>query len=492
MTVSEKLRKDGIVLPSPCGSQGRCGKCVVKIKNANPPTVQERMVLGPQSDKGYRLACITAWAEGMEIITDTQPDESRLEILDLYESQSPILCNRDINGYGLAVDIGTTTIAFELADMKTGARAGTYTMVNSQRTYAADVITRIQLASEGQQDNLKNCLLNDICQGINNITALTCVPLHAVRAMAVAGNTTMLHLLLGMPCDSLGKFPFTPVSVALNRHRFAEIFGNSLLDCEILVLPGISAFVGADIVAGLCFCETDTDDDYLFIDLGTNGEMAVVTKDTIFSTSTAAGPAFEAGNIKHGMGSVPGAIAKMQILPDASVQYETIGGRPPLGFCGTGVVDIAASLVKNKMVDETGLLDDKYFDSGFPVTEELVFTQKDLREIQLAKSAVRAGIEILLETAGCGYHGLKKVYLAGGFGHKINTISAEILGIIPPELTPRVIPVGNSALGGCVRALLSAESESAMVSIAGKAREINLSAHPRFNDLFMEHMMFDV
>jgi uncharacterized 2Fe-2S/4Fe-4S cluster protein (DUF4445 family) len=443
--------------------------------------------------------------KNMEIEWDMPPDDMNFQILDLYEPQSSPVCDRGVEGYGLAVDIGTTTIAFELADMQSGGRAGTHTMVNGQRRYAADVVTRIQLASQGEQEKLHESIINDINEGIGKIILNTGIPANQIKRMVITGNTTMLHLLLDMPCESLGQYPFTPVSVALVRNPFKRIFGKTLLDAEVIILPGVSAFVGADIVAGLHFCDTHPINAQLLIDLGTNGEMALITKNThtqpecekdrltrtrCLVTSTAAGPAFEAGNISNGMGSVPGAIARIRITDDKKVEYETIGNQPPLGICGTGVVDITAQLVRRGLVDETGLLDDLYFDTGFPVTPSIMFTQKDIREIQLAKSAVRSGIEILLISAGLTYADIDRVYLAGGFGHKMDLNNARVLGIIPEALLPKVVTVGNSALGGCMRALLNVQAEYEMEGIAKKAEEINLSAHPKFNDLFMDHMMF--
>jgi uncharacterized 2Fe-2S/4Fe-4S cluster protein (DUF4445 family) len=357
--------------------------------------------------------------------------------------------------------------------MEKGERIHGYTMVNSQRYLGADVITRIKLASEGKQNELHQLLIDDIHRGIAVFSK-------DITHMVITGNTTMLHLLLNQPCESLGQFPFTPFTVATQTI--------SIADCEAYVLPGISAFVGADIVAGLYFCGIENLS--LFIDLGTNGEMALCTRDKIYVTSTAAGPAFEAGNITHGMGSVTGAIAHVRIDKNKNVINETIGNTHPVGLCGTGVVSLAAELVRHKITDETGLLDDEYFDDGFPLTDNIIFTQKDMREIQLAKSAVRSGIEILLETAGLTCDDIQKLYLAGGFGHKMDLHSAVTLGIIPKVLQEKVISVGNAALGGAVRTLLKKDAPSDVTAITEKAEEINLSAHPKFNTYFMEYMMF--
>jgi uncharacterized 2Fe-2S/4Fe-4S cluster protein (DUF4445 family) len=313
-----------------------------------------------------------------------------------------------------------------------------------------------------------------------------------IRSATVAGNTTMFHLLRNLPCDSLGVYPFTPVTVEMANFTFGALFGEGLLNCPVTLLPGVSAFVGADITAGIVFCgglsETRP---RLLIDLGTNGEMALFSKNRVIVTSTAAGPAFEAGNISCGTGSIPGAIAKVRYI-NGGFTYETLNNQPPAGLCGTGVVDTSAQLIKYKLANETGLLSDIYFTDGVPIAPEagIRFTQKDMREIQLAKSAVRSGIEVLLGSAGIGYEDLGPVYLAGGFGYKIDLESAEILGIFPATLRRKLTAVGNSALGGCSCVLANPAAEQEIQVIAAMAEEINLSADPRFNELFMEHMLF--
>jgi len=307
--------------------------------------------------------------------------------------------------------------------------------------------------------------------------------------VTIAGNTTMLHLLQNLPCGTLGVYPFTPVDITMRSCYFSDIFGDGLLNSQLLILPGISTFIGADITAGILCCSAPHDTaPSLLIDLGTNGEMALFTHNRILVTSTAAGPAFEAGNISQGTACIPGAIAKVCHLAENNVFiYETIENASPIGICGTGVLDIAAELVCHNLADETGAF---AAENGISIAEGIVFTQKDMREVQLAKSAVRSGIEILLDAGGYGYNDIGKVYLAGGFGHKINIESAAILGLIPPVLKNKVVAVGNTSLGGAVHVLLNLAAEKIAVDIATHAEEINLSTHPRFNDLFMEHMMF--
>jgi uncharacterized 2Fe-2S/4Fe-4S cluster protein (DUF4445 family) len=468
MTILEKLRRDGVYIDTVCGGQGTCGKCRVLVKKG--------------TDKpSYQLACHAIFTDDMVIDINSLKTEKDFHILEMYEPVKNIENDDETQGYGIAIDIGTTTLAFLMVERSTGSIIASHTRVNSQRALGADVVSRIKLASDGHQDELHRMLVTDIENGIKDLVNDSNHPSFGFNAVAITGNTTMLHLLQNLPCQSLGQYPFTPVTVAAQKRLVMNI--------DAFILPGISAFVGADIVAGLHFCDTGKDENNILIDLGTNGEMALTTPEKIWVTSTAAGPAFEAGNITHGMGSVPGAVAHIIIQADGAVLYVTIGNKPPLGLCGTGVVSLAAQLIEKNFADETGLLNDEYF-NGFPLTDTIFFTQKDMREVQLAKSAVRTGLEILLEEANCKYADIANVYLAGGFGYKMDIHSAVGLGIIPDALKNKVKPLGNTALGGCVNVLINRRVKNEMKAIVKKSTEINLSAHPKFNEYFAEYMLF--
>jgi uncharacterized 2Fe-2S/4Fe-4S cluster protein (DUF4445 family) len=408
-----------------------------------------------------------------------------MEIMQYYEWEQPPLLNR--KGYGIALDIGTTTLAFELFDLEKGERLSAFSAVNSQRAYGADVITRINRATQGAAHALHTYIVNDIQNGVASLLSQVNIPADAVRYMAIAGNTTMLHLLHGLPCDTLGVYPFTPVVIGSQTTCFDFLPG-----CEVFTLPGVSAFVGADITAGLyCLGCTTKDETVLFIDLGTNGEMALVHKNRVFVASTAAGPAFEAGNISHGVASVKGAINSIRFDEKLNeFNWTTVQNAIPVGICGTGVLDITAELIRHKRISETGRLNDTYPDKKVNITPDIAFTQNDIREVQLAKSAVRTGIEILLESAGCNANDIKQIYLAGGFGYRLNPKNAETLGLLPPNMGDKIKTAGNTSLGGAAKSLVSKSSILETEAIAALATEVSLSAHPKFNDLFMEYMLF--
>jgi len=450
-TVLEALQYAGKYIDAPCGGTGACGKCLVQV-NGIPC-----------------LACQTQDVTGADIVIGHSADFTVLtaETSD-FTKNAPL---------GLSIDIGTTTIAFALVDLESGKPVFSHGLVNSQRALGADVISRIKAANDGKLNILNRFVIDDILRGVSYICK-TC-NVSDIRKMYVTGNTTMLHILMNMELHSLGQYPFTPEFITVQQQTFNQIFRSNLLNCDVTLLPGISTYVGADVAAGILYCNSISES-YLLVDLGTNGEVAFFSEGQLIGTATAAGPAFEAGNMSCGVGSIPGAIFKATYKKNV-FKYETIGAASPIGICGSGILDIVAQLVKHGIIDEAGGLDE-----DIVIAPGIIFTQKDIRELQLAKSAVRAGIEVLLDECE---NKPKKLYLAGGFGHNLNLDSALILGILPKNI--EIQAVGNSALMGCVRAISDETAFEKLIKLTAKAKEINLSVHPLFNDLFMEHMMFE-
>ena len=469
-TVLEILRGEGIFLPADCGSRGTCGKCRVRfLEGAPAPTEEEQKKLtAEQLQAGVRLACRSCPEGAFTVEYELAEEEIAVETI-ASEKKAASAGKKKV-----AIDIGTTTIAAALVDAGSGQVLDTVTCVNHQRAFGADVISRIQASNDGKKEELQQLVLTDLR---NLITDLGEDP--ETIPVVIAGNTTMQHLLLGLSCETLGVAPFTPVDISLHEVK------NQLL------LPGISTYVGADIVAGIVATGMDQSEEVcLLIDMGTNGEMAIGNKDKIMVASTAAGPAFEGGNISCGVAGIPGAISRVTIT-DGTAQCETIGGKEPVGLCGTGVLEVMYELLKEEIVDETGLMDDEYVDDGFPLAGDIVFTDRDIREVQLAKSAIRAGAETLIKEFGVTYDGISKLYLAGGFGQKIDLEKAAGIGILPPELIDRTEAAGNTSLQGAVMAAQDDSVRDRYLRAVAVSEEVSLSESTLFNDLYVQHMFFE-
>ncbi len=491
------LVREGYYLSAPCGGKGRCGKCGVQVLEGDAwiTSEDEKVFTKEQLKAGWRLSCKLYPTEDLRIAFALD-DESLFEILsDCQNTETSGTAEE--SSYEIAVDIGTTTIAMELLGKDSGKNLHTVTCINEQRVYGADVISRIQASVDGRKEEIQNRIRHNLRREIRKLAEESGVELEKVNRISIAGNTTMGHLLMGYDCDTLGIFPFRPVNIDFIRGSFKEILGGDECHAAVELLPGISTYVGGDIVSGLYACGFHNSEDVcLLVDLGTNGEMALGNKYRILVTSTAAGPAFEGGNITWGTGSVAGAICSVEIR-EGKAAVKTIQNKTPVGICGTGVVETAMELVKAKLVDETGRMDEEYFDAGFPLAEtedgrSIVFTRKDVREIQLAKAAVRAGVETLLLRYGVEKEQVARVYLAGGFGYKLDRDKAIAIGMLPGEFRDRIETVGNSSLSGAVRYNKDIEGETVLRHIVEISSEVNLSADKDFNEFYMDYMMFDI
>lgn len=499
----DTLRAHDIYVSAACGGQGKCGKCKVRfiLGAAEISEADRQFFTQQQLEDGWRLACLASPRENCSLQIPSG-DESDFEIVSDYREDVQDEKKADAAGYDIGIDIGTTTIAVDLIGRSSGTVLCTHTLINHQRAYGADVISRIQASNEGKKEELKESIRRDLYEGIYTVLSQYGVSAAEVSRIAIAGNTTMGHLLMGYSCETLGVYPFTPVNVGTIETTFAEMFGSvegldgSICPAQIILLPGITTYVGADISAGMLCCDFEKKEKpCLLIDLGTNGEMALGNKEKILVTSTAAGPAFEGGNISCGMGSVKGAICQVDLV-DGEPVCRTIGDKAPIGLCGTGVIESVSALVREEIIDETGMLDEDYFDDGYelartPEGEPIVLTQKDVREIQLAKSAVRAGAETLMLRYGVSYDDIETVYLAGGFGYRMNIEKAVSIGLLPEELQEKIIAVGNSSLGGAVAWLTEANAPQRLQSIIDRSEEIELSSDKDFNQFYTDYMFFE-
>ncbi len=464
------LRNNGLNIYAPCGGKGKCGKCMITV-----------------NVEGNFLACSYYPVKDIEI---TSPGK---DVANILVSQTEFLENipfksRDHfigdNPYGVAADIGTTTVVLYFLNMLTGRIEKIASFLNPQNIYGADVISRITYCQERENglNDLKQVIINAINIELDRFSLTKGIRPASFERIIVAGNTTMLHLLLGEDPVPIALAPFTPKFTAM-QVRKGDLSGlniNPLAD--VITLPCISAYVGADIVAGLAVIKP-LYKNYLFLDIGTNGEMALVRGDRIFACATAAGPAFEGANISCGMGAVNGAISYFS----GQENYQVIGNCRPEGVCGSGIIDIVAFMLRNGMIDETGFLKERFI---FGSDEKLEVTQQDIREIQLAKSAIYSGIKILLNRADLSYSDVDALFLAGGFGNYINIDSAVEIGLLPFEMKGKIFPVGNSAGIGTLQYLKSDEFEKKLDTVLNNSQYIELSDIEEFTPEFALNMNF--
>ena len=454
-TLLEILTAKGVPMRADCGGSGVCGKCRIK------------------ADGEWLLACeARLTGDAVVEVPDSGEDDIHVE-----SSLWPFKADGRNKGMAVCVDIGTTTIAAALVDRTAGTVTDMAGSVNHQRIYGSSVISRIEAAGKGMEPEMTRLVREDIAK-------LKAALLHGrdedITDTVISGNTTMEHLYMGYPCEGLGVAPYKPYDISLVKKD------------GVVLLPGASAFVGADIVSGICVLGMDQSSKLCaLMDLGTNGEMALGSSERMVVTSTAAGPAFEGGNISCGMAGVPGAISQVRIGYGGKVKTETISGVKAAGICGTGVVDTVSQLKLAGIIDKTGLLADEYFDEGFPLAEGVNFTQKDVREVQMAKGAVRAGLETLMKEYGAEAGDIDTLYLCGGFGQKIDVDSACSIGIIPPSLKNKVVAAGNTSLAGAAAFACDSSMAQRMTAAAEMCEEIELARNGFFSEAYIKYMNFD-
>jgi len=404
---------------------------------------------------------------------------------------------------GLAVDVGTTKVAAYLVDLSNGHTLAAEGIMNPQISYGEDVVTRISRvqgsASEGAQ------MRRLIVEALEKLTADLCQKVDAameeIVEAVIVGNTAMHHLLLGLPVDQLARAPFVPAVREALDVKARDVGLHIAPGAYVHLLPNIAAFVGADHVAMLLATEVSQADGLVVaLDIGTNTEVCLVSDGKMTSVSCASGPAFEGGHIKHGMRAASGAIERLQ-LADDTVHYQTINGAPPVGICGSGILDTLAQLRLNGVIDEKGRMTDdhprirsrKGLREFVIVSEKerdglpaITITQKDVRELQLATGAIHTGIQVLLETSGHSTGEIAQVVIAGAFGTYIDVASAIAIGMLPSLPLHRFQQVGNAAGTGARLALVSCSKRSEAQAIARRIGYIELATVPQFMQTFTE------
>ncbi|MBR5597195.1 MAG: DUF4445 domain-containing protein [Lachnospiraceae bacterium] len=570
-TLLEMLQDYGLYVPHICKGNGTCGKCKVRLSNVDIciHEQEKKSLLEEELHQGIRLACKVK----MQELWDKEDVENIVvELIEYCEDSiwiEGINCDKRKNStldnniciekniidnvdklqkeYFIAIDIGTTTIAMALVESSTGEICDTYVSLNHQRALGGDVISRILASNEGKGRELKNIIEEDLWRGIKKLGQPQSAnqkdekeqdllkienKLRNISKIYLVGNTTMIHLLMGYSCESLGKYPFISKHLGQiecvlsecisnvnefqkvtredkeernNRHTNIDnrndTFYENISKIPVTIIPGISAFVGGDIVAGMLVCpDFEKEEISLLVDLGTNGEMVLGNRDKMLVSSTAAGPAFEGGNIICGTASIPGSICKLKIENRKPIIKTIANKLPPIGICGTGLVSAISQMRKNKILDATGRLQYPYDRNGFvlgtsQMGKKVALYQEDIRQFQMAKSAIRAGIEILIQEYGCKIEDIKCVYLAGGMGAHLQEEEAISCGILPKEFQGRTLIMGNTALLGAIemgkmenQTIYEDDVKRKLQFILSNSFLVSLSENKDFEKLYMKYM----
>jgi len=578
VTIATAVHEGNINMDFPCGAVGKCGKCKVEVEgNVSPVDYIENEHLSKEEiAKGIRLACRTRILGN---VTISIPGSSRLQTQKILDSgiatdvclktavKKIVFKFNDINDlkekiiklnlklsiklesfkeiiekskdsitgviidnklvslekgntsnelYGMAFDIGTTTVVGSLVDLNTGLIKSVSADMNSQVVYGDDVISRLNFCI--QNKNGLNDLNKKVIDVINKIITETCedadIMPDKIYDVIFAGNTTMEHLLLKVEPSSLAVYPFKPkLNQCITKVKPKELNINVNPNAIISVFPIIGGWVGGDTVGVILATGIHKSKEIkLAIDIGTNGEVVLGNRERLLCASCAAGPAFEGAHIKYGMRASKGAIEKIDII-NGEIFYRTIGDALPKGFCGSGLIDAMASLVENNIVDETGRIRSpdelegilpkelisriKVYENGNEFVfvkckdKEITLNQRDIREIQLAKGAMLAGITILMKELKVSVEDIKEVLVAGAFGNYIRAEKALRIGLIPQTSLEKIIFCGNAAEEGARKALLSIDSRIEAEEIAKNVEYIDLSSSPYFQDVFANSMMFN-
>ncbi len=431
-TMLGALQRIQVNMDAPCGGNGTCGRCEVMVYGIGK--VKACQFCKP----GMYEVTIPKQTE-FDAVTSAQDHSQKRGTEGLRN------VNADIRG--AVVDIGTTTVAVRIfADGDVKEQKFT----NPQRRYGADVMSRIRAAVEGNGEKLQKLIAESLQKAVGGASPVI-----------ISANTTMQHLLEGLSCAGLGAAPFQPVTLKL--HELDGSMARMKKGSRLVFLPGISTFVGADIVSGIYACGmTESEKISLFLDLGTNGEMAIGNSRHLFVASASAGPAFEGSELAQ-------------------------------HIYGSGIMKALRQMLTDGVMDETGLLADPFFEEGYPVGKEnaIRMTQDDIRDIQMAKAAIHAGVQILLKTCGIHPVDVDKVYLAGGMGYYLNPEDAIAIGLLPKEFEGKIQAVGNSSLDGAECYLANPKDAGVkMEQIVDMAEEVVLAEHPLFQTFYMDGMNF--
>lgn len=485
-SLSKALESAHQEIDQPCAGRGRCGKCRVVAGGAlSTPTEEELRFLSPEDlKKGVRLACMTKVAGDAWVAVGEPKAMGAIAV----EGRMADFTFEPLPGeWGVSVDIGTTTVAAFLYHLPLGMRCSHAAAKNPQAAWGADVISRIEQSMDGHAGSLQEAIVTCLNSLLYELAQNGGIQTNQITSFVITGNTTMLYLLTGKNTGCLSRAPFIADELFGSFYDARSLGLTASSDAQVYLPRCISAFVGADITTAiLASGMASRKFPCLLVDIGTNGELALWTGEKLYCCSTAAGPALEGVNISCGMAALPGAIDTVSVINGSAV-YTVIGGGKAQGICGSGIIDAAAALLKLGLLEDTGFLEE-----DFTLAPDILLTQQDIRNLQLAKGAICAGILTLLQTAGLSEGSIAALYLAGGFGSYINLKSAAAIGLIPAGLAEKTVVLGNAAGAGAAMLLQSRPLLEESVTMAQHAVTVELSSNPVFHDYYMECMLFPI
>ena len=466
----------------PCGGRGRCRGCRVRVLAGDlPVTDDDRQLLSSaELAAGWRLACRAEAREDLKL--ELAQWEARILADDRTFEFIPT------TGLGIAIDLGTTTIVGQLVDQSTGNVLAVESALNTQARHGADIMSRIEFGlARGGGETLSALIRGQLEQLIENLLEAHPSRRGELRQVILVGNTVMHHLFCGFSVEPLGHTPFESRSLGLETLSPGEVGWPLPEEVTIRFLPCLGGFVGSDILAGILATRLhETEPLTALLDLGTNGEIVVGNRDNLLCASTAAGPAFEGARISHGMRAASGAISAVRVVGD-QIECQVLGQTDARGICGSGLVDAAACGLDLGRIRPNGRLRDG---SAWELVPSVMLTQADIRELQLAKGAIAAGLRLLVSQLGASLNDLERVHLAGAFGNYINRASASRIGLLRAPLD-RIVAAGNTALLGAKQALLAPrDTDFTYRAVRRRVRHVCLHEDPAFQEIYVEEMGF--
>ena len=504
-TILEVARKLGVQIPSECGGQGLCGRCIVRIEGEryllSPKTVAEKKF---NLSEDERLACqakisgsgsIRVFIKSpgkYSILSRSLKDRVSLNPL-VYEKNGKVFHqDKQIDKfrgkiYGLAIDVGTTTLVSQIVDLQSGRIIATLADKNPQSLFGDDVISRIDYTMRNKNGlrQLQKVIIDGINQELKNFAGQKEDILQCIYEVVVVGNPTMRNIFFGIDVSSLGVIPFEPLEPGAVNRRAEEMGLIINPGANVYGAPLIGGHAGADALANIITTGIYKNEvPSMIIDIGTNGEVVIGNKYRIMSASCAAGGAYEGATVKCGVGAVEGAIKNVKIL-NGEVKYETIGGKPPIGICGSGLIDLLSELLKNGIMSKKAKLKEDFF-----ITKDISISQQDIYQLITAKAGLRVDQDLLMKYYGVGLEDIGKIYLSGAFGNFINSENAITIGLLP-NAKDKIVKIGNGALAGARQMLLSKDKRKDAELIARKVEHIKPNEREKdFVYLVAEKMYF--